>query len=199
PKDTVTGYFVSGYKSKYSVIETNQPILILNTKLVLNRWLIVDIQNNFRSLKGTVTFSKISTSGGGFFSLFGSSSFSYPVDEKSLNLITHSFLVNPNICYNVKGLKTFIGGGFGKSYILSRSGSLDKKYSLNQSSNLYQINIGFCFRIGRGVASYGIVHRWSGEMASSNWNVYQQSTYTSLGYAWPIYTITAKPTKTPTL
>lgn len=196
PYDTATKLFVSPNRSRYTMIHANQPAIYLNAKVVVCNWLTIDFYNSIRSYKGIVTFSEYRSRGG--LNFFGSSSYIAQVKDYSLNIITNNFMINPNITFNIKNFNFFVGGGYGKSAILSRTGSLDRKYSFNNSSELYQVNIGYSFKIGKGIFSSTIAHNWSGEMAKNNLNAYQHSTFASFGYALPIFTFKKQP-KTPTL
>jgi hypothetical protein len=190
PYDPFTKLFVSDEQGKYSKIKANQPILFLNAKIVISKWLTIDLHNVFRYVRGTVTFSEYDNNPG--LSFFGPPSYNIPREMYSLNLINNNFTINPNFTIDIENTKLFFGVGYGKSKILSRTGSLDRKYSFRRSSDLYQINIGYSAAFKKGIVSCGITSGWSSEMASGNWNAYQRYTLLSFGYVLPLFTLKQK-------
>jgi hypothetical protein len=172
----------------YSPMRDESWALILNGKFVVSKLLTIDFRNYLSSTKGFITFYEQKSHAGLWYF------YSYTPKEKySLNLIKNNFVLNPNLTFKISKLKFIVGAGIGVSTILSRSGSLDRKYGLERSTNLYQFNMGLSQKLGKGIISLQFIRNWTSEMAVSNWKVYESSNSITVGYLLPVYLFKRKP------
>lgn len=187
PFDTATRLFGSEFYNHYEFIKSNNSFVGLTAKLVLTNWLTIDINNSFRRINGIITFYEQHTSNG----LWLSRSYK-PKEYYSFNLVTNNFILNPNITIDNKITKTFFGIGYGRSTLLSRTGSLNQIYTLKNTTSFYQINLGICIKLWKGIASYSFAYLWSKQMGEVNWNAFHRASSMSVSYALPLFTFKPK-------
>ena len=188
PFDTATRLFGSDNYKRYTSINTTNSFIGLNLKLIICKWLTIDFSNSIMGVNRTITFYDQQSSYGLWVSRWYE-----PKAYYSLNLITNNFTINPSLTFGNKTVKRFIGFGYGRSTILSRTGSFDRKYSLKKTSEFYQINFGVSSKLGKGIITGAIIYSWSSKLAETDWNAFQRVSSVSVSYVLPLFTFKNKP------